>query len=154
MKTVTLLLLAASSVFAQKIQIESDQSVNFAKFRTFTIRAGRLNSSNPSLNNELTRKQIDSDIEKYLGARGLTFVPRGMADLNVSYTLGAARNVQNEVYPAGWRGWGTRVVKVPYTEGTLVVDLRDPTTRSLVWRGSRAKIRATPARSRASSITW
>jgi hypothetical protein len=30
---------------------------------------------------------------------------------------------------------GTRVVRVPYTEGTLVIDLRDPTTRSLVWRG-------------------
>jgi len=27
------------------------------------------------------------------------------------------------------------VVRVPYTEGTLVIDLRDPTTRSLVWRG-------------------
>jgi hypothetical protein len=26
------------------------------------------------------------------------------------------------------------VVKEPYTEGTLVIDLRDPTTRSLVWR--------------------
>jgi hypothetical protein len=24
---------------------------------------------------------------------------------------------------------------VPRTEGTLVIDLRDPTTRSLVWRG-------------------
>ena len=32
------------------------------------------------------------------------------------------------------RGWGTRVARVPYTEGTLVIDLRDPATRSLVWR--------------------
>jgi hypothetical protein len=24
---------------------------------------------------------------------------------------------------------------VPYTEGTLVIDLRDPATRALVWRG-------------------
>jgi len=24
---------------------------------------------------------------------------------------------------------------VPYTEGTLVIDLRDPNARSLVWRG-------------------
>jgi Domain of unknown function (DUF4136) len=24
---------------------------------------------------------------------------------------------------------------VPYAEGTLVIDLRDPGTRSLVWRG-------------------
>jgi hypothetical protein len=27
------------------------------------------------------------------------------------------------------------VVRVPYTEGTLVIDLRDGTTRALVWRG-------------------
>jgi hypothetical protein len=25
-------------------------------------------------------------------------------------------------------------VRVPYTEGTLVIDLRDTSTRSLVWR--------------------
>jgi hypothetical protein len=25
-------------------------------------------------------------------------------------------------------------VRVPFTEGTLVLDLRDPATRSLVWR--------------------
>jgi hypothetical protein len=25
-------------------------------------------------------------------------------------------------------------VRVPFAEGTLVIDLRDPTTRSLVWR--------------------
>ena len=48
--------------------------------------------------------------------------------------MGSARRTELESYPAGWRGWGTRVVRVPYTEGTLVIDLRDPTTRSLVWR--------------------
>ena len=26
-------------------------------------------------------------------------------------------------------------MRVPYAEGTLVIDLRDPSTRSLVWRG-------------------
>ena len=26
------------------------------------------------------------------------------------------------------------MLRVPYTEGTLVIDLRDPSTRSLVWR--------------------
>ena len=26
------------------------------------------------------------------------------------------------------------MVRVPFTEGTLVIDLRDPSTRSLVWR--------------------
>jgi len=134
MKTLALGLLVALGAFAQKIDVEADQTVNFSKFRTFTIGQGRLNSRNPSLNSDLVRKRLDADIQKYLGAKGLAFVPSGQFDLNVVYTLGAVRKRELEAYPAGWRGWGTRVVRVPYTEGTLVIDLRDPTTRSLVWR--------------------
>ncbi len=134
MKILTLALLLALGAFAQKIEIESDQAVDFSKFKTFAIRDGRLNSKNPSLTGELIRKRIDADIQKYLEAKGLAFVASGPSDLNVRYTLGAVRKAEVETYPAGWRGWGTRVVKVPYTEGTLVIDLRDPTTRSLVWR--------------------
>src|SRR5579872_3478240 len=65
-KAVSLGVLAALSLCAQKIEMESDQSVDFSKFRTFTIRQGRLNSKNPSLNSDLIRKRIDSDIQKYL----------------------------------------------------------------------------------------
>ena len=134
MKLVVIGLLAVSGAFAQKIEIESDQAADFTRYHSFAIRDGRLNSKNPSLNNDLVKKRIEEDIQKYLEAKGLAFVPEGRADLNVRYTLGAARKVEAEAYPAGWRGWGTRVVRVPYTEGTLVIDLRDPTTHSLVWR--------------------
>jgi hypothetical protein len=134
MKTLALGLLVPLLVVAQKIEIESDPAVDFSKFKTFAIRDGRLNSQNPSLNNDLIRKRLEADIQKYLVAKGLTFVPSGPSDLNVRYTLGAARKVETDVYPAGWRGWGTRVVRVPYTEGTLVIDLRDTSTRSLAWR--------------------
>ncbi len=58
----------------------------------------------------------------------------GPSDLNVRYHFGSARKMETEAYPAGWRGWGTRIVRVPYAEGTLVIDLRDPSTHSLVWR--------------------
>jgi hypothetical protein len=135
MKLLILSLLGVLGAFAQKIEVEFDQSVDFSKFKTFAIRDGRLNSKNPSLNNELVRKRIDADIQKYLQAKGLAFVASGASDLNVRYTLGAVRGQKVEAYPAGWRGWGTRVVRVPFTEGTLVIDLRDPSTRSLVWRG-------------------
>jgi hypothetical protein len=132
MKVIAAALLVASGAFAQKVEMEFDQSVDFAKFRTFAIRDGRLNSKNPALNSELIRKRIDADIEKYLTAKGLESAGTGKSDLNIRYTLGAARETRLETYPAGW--WGTRVVRVPYTEGTLVIDLRDPTTKSLVWR--------------------
>ncbi len=134
MKTIAVGMLMALGAFAQKIEIESDATVDFSKFKTFTIRDARLNSTNPSLNSELVRKRLDADMQTYLGKKGVAFVPSGPADLNVRYTLGAVRKSELEAYPAGWRGWGTRVVRVPFTEGTLVIDLRDPSTRSLVWR--------------------
>ena len=61
-------------------------------------------------------------------------MPSGPADLTVRYTLGAMRKPELEAYPAGWRGWGTRVVRVPYTEGTLVLDVLDTSTHAMVWR--------------------
>jgi len=124
----------ATSAFGQKVQVESDQAVNFNQFRTFAIRQAHLSSRNPSLNNELIRKRLNADIERYAGERGLVLQSSGRSDLNLIYTLGSARGTQTETYPAGWRGWGTRVVRVPYAEGTLVIDLRDPQSHSLVWR--------------------
>jgi len=133
MKIFFLLLAAAIAASAQKVTIEFDQAANFVNYRTFAIRDGKLNSRNPALNSELVQKRIDADIERGLTARGLAMVS-GKSDLNVRYRLGSARKAELESYPAGWRGFGTRIVRVPYTEGTLVIDLRDPTTRSLVWR--------------------
>jgi len=133
MKVLIVVLLAAHSAFAQKVTVEFDQAANFSQYKTFAIRDGRLNSKNPALNSELVKKQIEADIERYLTAKGLTLVT-GPSDLNVRYTFGSARKTEVESYPAGWYGLGTRAVRVPYAEGTLVVDFRDPTTRSLVWR--------------------
>jgi len=135
----TVLLISAAAVAgamaaeAQKVTVEFDQAADFAKYHTFAIRGGQLNSKNPALNSELTRKKIEADIERGLTARGLTLAS-GPSDLNVRYRLGTARKAEIESYPAGWRGLGTRIVRVPFTEGTLVIDLRDPSTRSLVWR--------------------
>jgi Domain of unknown function (DUF4136) len=132
-------LLAAHGARAQKITMEFDQSIDFSKYKTFAIRDGQLNSRNPALNSPLVKKQIEADIQNDLTAKGLTLVTGGPSDLNVRYTFGAARKTEIEAYPAGWYGLGTRYVRVPYAEGTLVVDLRDPTTHSLVWRAIAAE---------------
>ena len=129
-----LTLLAALGAMAQHITMEFDPAADFSRYRTFSIQDGQLNSKNPALNSELVKKRIEAAIERDLTAKGLERVP-GKSDLNVRYHFGSARKAQVERYPAGWRGWGTRVVRVPYTEGTLVLDLRDTGTRSLVWRG-------------------
>lgn len=138
-----LALLAAPGVLAQKVTMEFDQSADFGKYKTFAIRAGELNSKNPALNSDLVKKRIDADIERYLTAKGLMEVS-GPSDLNVRYHFGSARKTEVESYPAGWYGFGRRFVRVPYSEGTLVIDLRDPSTRSLVWRAIASEEKSDP----------
>jgi hypothetical protein len=46
---------------------------------------GQLNSKNPSLNNELVQKQLESEIRRRLAERGLTEAA-SQPDLNVRYS--------------------------------------------------------------------
>jgi len=138
-----LLALLPTGAAAQKVTVEFDESADFAQYKTFAIRQGQLNSKNPALNNDLVRKRIDAEIRRRLTEKGLMEVET-RPDLNVRYTLGAARRREVEAYPAGWRGWGTRRVVIPYTEGTLVLDLRDPKKQALVWRAVAVEEKSDP----------
>jgi hypothetical protein len=129
--------------WAQKVNTEFDDAAPFSDYKTYAIRMGRLNSKNPTLNSDLTRKRIDNEIRKRLGEKGLTEVTE-KPDLNVVYTLGTVRKVETEAYPAGWRGFGTQIVRVPYAEGTLVIDLRDTSKKALVWRAVAVEEKSDP----------
>lgn len=134
MKLVMLLpLLLAGQMFAQKVDTEFDESTDFLHYKTFMIQEGQLNAKAAALNSELTRKKIENEIRKRLTEKGLLEVP-AKADLNVRFSLGSARRSEVEAYPAGWRGLGTRRVRVAYTQGTLVINLRDTSRKELVWR--------------------
>jgi uncharacterized protein DUF4136 len=132
--TVLLLLaLAVGPAVAQKIDIEFDDSAVFERYKTFHIVEGQLNAKSAALNSELTRRKIENEIRKRLAEKGLMEV-ESKPDLNVRFTLGQARKTEVEAYPAGWRGLGTRRVRVAYTQGTLVINLRDTSRKELVWR--------------------
>jgi hypothetical protein len=128
-----LLALAVGPALAQKIDIEFDESADFARYKTFHIVEGQLNAKAAALNSELTRRKVENEIRKRLTEKGLMEV-ESKPDLNVRFTLGQSRRTEVEAYPAGWRGLGTRRVRVAYTEGTLVINLRDPVRKELVWR--------------------
>ena len=140
----TVALLAAPVARAQNVSVEFDQAVDFTKYKTFIVRDGQLSARSPALNSELTKKNIQTEIEKAFTAKGLTKVETGAADLNVFFQFGAAVRMETEAYPAGWRGLRTRVVRTPQNAGTMVIDLRDPTTRSLVWRSTATETEPNP----------
>ncbi len=133
MKIFALAVLTATSILAQKVTVEFDQTADFSRYHTFALADGQLNSRNPALNSDLVRKKIDDSIAHYLAAKGMTEV-LSHPDLNVRYHFGSARKREIEHYPAGWYGMRTRTVRIPYTEGTLVIDLRDTSVHALVWR--------------------
>jgi Domain of unknown function (DUF4136) len=129
-----IILLAALPMlaWAQKVTMEFDQDSDFFRFKTFYINEGQINAKNPALNNDLVRKKIQAEIRRRLAEKGLVEVTSGQRDINVRFSLGSARRQEVDVYPARW--WGTRRVVTGYTEGTLVIDLRDTKQKSLVWR--------------------
>ena len=128
-----LLALTVGPMLAQKIDVEFDDSAVFERYKTFHIVQGQLNAKAAALNSDLTRRKIENEIRKRLTEKGLMEVESN-PDLNVRFTLGQARRTEVEAYPAGWRGLGTRRVRVAYTQGTLVINLRDTSRKELVWR--------------------
>jgi hypothetical protein len=130
---------------AQKIDTEFDQAADYSKYKSFAIRDGQLNAKAAALNNDLVRKRIENDIRAALIAKGLFEATTGQPDLNVRFTLGAARRNEVDVYPTGWYGLGQRRVVTQYTQGTLVMDLRDTAQRALVWRAIASAEKNTPS---------
>jgi hypothetical protein len=136
MRFLTLGLLVMPCAFPQKIVIEFDQSVDFSKFATFAIRDARLNSKSPSLNSEGVKSRINADIQKFFEKKGLKFVAEGESSVNVLYMLDSAVKSAVVGYPAGPSAKSRGVMRVPYTEGELVIDLHDPITRAVLWRAT------------------
>jgi hypothetical protein len=118
---------------AQKVTIEFDEAMEFSSLKSFTLQKGQLHSKNPSLNNDIVRKNLETAIRKRLTEKGLTEAST-QADLSISYSLGSANRTETERYPARWGGRGGRRVTHRYTEGTLTIDMRDPRRQELVWR--------------------
>jgi len=127
----TLALLCAPFAMAQDVDVEFDESIDFAKYKTFRIGVGDVSAKAPALNNDLVKKNIENELRIRLTAKKLTEVT-GQADLAVRYSLGSAQRTEATAIPAGRLGRQRRVVRSRYTEGTLIIDLL--ATRELVWR--------------------
>jgi hypothetical protein len=117
---------------AQKVTVEFDESRDFSDFKSFALVEGKINSKNSSLNNDLVQRKVEALLRKHLTERGITEVA-SQPDLNVVWTLGSGKRTQVERYGAGWH---THHVTYHYTEGTLVLNLRDARKHELVWQAT------------------
>jgi len=87
----------------------------------------------PALNNPIIDEMVRDDIARAFEARGYTMTMAG-ADLNVAYRVQAREKLEVETYrgPYGYR----RGYVEEQTEAIVVIDVLDPDTDRLLWRGT------------------
>jgi hypothetical protein len=130
-------LLAGSSTPAQDVHSDAMPGVNFAKYHTYKwvpIEGG----SHP---NQIADAQIKAAIDAQLATKGLTKTDDDKADLYIGYQTAVDKEKQWNAYSMGgarFGGMGTATSST-ISNGTLVLDMYDPTTKQLVWTGQATK---------------
>jgi hypothetical protein len=141
MKTATLvttlaMVLTGATASAQDVTYDYAKGTNFSTYRSYAWVRGH------NLQDELNHQRIVSAIDAQLVGKGLTQVSTsGQPDLLVAYHASFDRNVQINAFSSDFGGWrfnssrtGTARTEEIVT-GTLVVDMIDAKTESMLWRG-------------------
>jgi hypothetical protein len=127
-------MLTAASL-AQTVKTDYDRGANFGQYKTFSFE--KVQTENP-----LWVDRIESALSAQLTEKGLLQVASGGDVAVVAVGLTNTQEQLNTFYNGfggGWRfrSFGDSTTDVEtYKVGTLVVDLFDAKTKTLLWRGS------------------
>ena len=132
--------MAATPLLAQTVTIDYDHSVNFLKFKTYTWQ--RLHATDPSVED-----RINIALKRDMEGRYMTEVASG-GDVTITaveatqdkaefinfYSSLSGFDWQHVSGATGFLDSGTALQDVPLD--TLIIDIYNPTTRQLLWRGA------------------
>ena len=130
-----LALLSCSVALAQDVTTNSMPGTNFAKYHTYKW----VKVEGASYPNQIVDAQIKASVDSQLAAKGLTKVDNDKADLYVAYQASIDQEKQWNAYGMGgglrWGGGMATAQSSTISNGTLVLDMYDPSTKQLVWTG-------------------
>ena len=143
--------LLAVSGFAQDVRYNFDKGANFSAFKTYKW----VKVKDAATVNSLVEQQLTNAIDAELTKKGLSKTDGDKADLYVAYqvTIGQEKEFSSYSsdfgYGAGWgRGWygggmgGSTMTTGQTTTihvGELALDMYDPGSKQIVWRGTATK---------------
>jgi hypothetical protein len=148
-------LLCASSGFAQKVRMDYDHGRDFSKYKTYSWREAQpTEPPDVQFPSQLMRERIVAFVQEELAAKHLTRVQRG-GDLLVDYDMEVSAQPQFTTYTDAfgpsfvWGGWGSgfawggglnsafsQTTTQIILSGTLVVNMTDSHQRQLVFQGT------------------
>ena len=146
-----LVIFLLSSCAGNKPSVDYDTTVDFGTFKTY---AWSDKADEPTTKSKadspLVHQRVHESIDENLQAKGLQSVDTSQADLLVSYHLSVAvtgRTSSSVSFGVGSFGSHSSVglsVGVPVggrniEEGTLVIDMTNAKTNSLVWQGAASR---------------
>ncbi len=130
--------LASSVIQAQDVHYNFMPGTNFAKYHTYKW-VPIEGASHP---NQIMDAEIKQAIDAQMAAKGLTKTDSDKADLYIGYQIAVDQERQWNAYGMGgglrWGGMGTATSST-ISNGTLVVDMYDPSSKQLVWTGRATK---------------
>ncbi|MDX1486904.1 MAG: DUF4136 domain-containing protein [Acidiferrobacterales bacterium] len=134
-----------------QVHSDYDPAASFDGLQTYDwVKTETNPTADPRLSDPLLDKRIRELVEKQLATQGYDRSSTGTADFMVGYHVAVEKKLavstMNDYYGyrAGW-GWsygaGTgRVMPESYVyeyeQGSLIIDIVNPKTRELMWRGS------------------
>jgi len=135
--------LFAAASLAQQVKTDYDRNASFSRYKTYSWE--KVQTQDP-----LWVDRIKEAVNAALTARGLTPVESGGDIAIVALEATQNQRTLNTFYDGlggGWRwrgfgGFGEATTTVDtYKVGTLIVDLFDARSKTLVWRGSSSESR-------------
>jgi hypothetical protein len=151
-----MLVLFLSSCTTVPVDIDYDESVAFAALRNFSWAPGPPpKSNNPKIETDtLSHDRLHGEIETWLVGHGYAKTEPGRADFLVTYRVVLENRTETSAYsgyygyPMSW-GWGyygrpywglgyayPLQSSYDYQLATLIIDMQDPKTQKLMWRGA------------------
>jgi hypothetical protein len=157
-----ILVAAATACNPVTVRTTVAPDAQLAKLRTFTIATPTVKKANavsdnndPMLSNSISNQALRQDLTMDFQAKGYTLT-NDSPSFAVAYYASAQQKLDVTNWDYGyqywgyhrfWRGYDQPVETVQqYTQGTVVVDVIDPTTKELLWRGQgKADVSQDPA---------
>ena len=136
----TLVVLGAAVTLAcstMTTSVDYDHTINWSNYKTFQVMVG---TQSPIT---FTQKEIDDSIAQALTSKGLQATTNNPNLLVYPHVVLSQEKQWNTMSMGGfgYRGWGGMGGMAQTTEqnipiGTLIVDLVDPNSKEMVWRGT------------------
>jgi len=130
-----ILMLSLTSCAPVPAEYDYDHDYSFWGMHRYAWIDTPLTEGGLAANNNVVDRQIVREVNARLLAHGFEEVPADSADFLIAYHVGAKKRIFVDESGYYYREWGARFHDYRYHIGTLVLDVIDPESRRLVWRG-------------------